>query len=189
MVMYELTKNCRPCISSELFALNSDTRSQEGLSVLQGFHLSLNLCLQLKNMPPDLQLTKLYCFLYCKTSFQVPDPEANKGQKQLDYRDWRDDDMLYLNDKLLWNVTQITKKASNTWHRHKAGDCGVVEIFASFEPNEKGQGFSTCLLDVSAFPLGSYRIKWHSCCVDNEGSYWSLLPLNADPVFTVRKKS
>ncbi|XP_057463465.1 uncharacterized protein LOC130753429 isoform X2 [Actinidia eriantha] len=179
----------RPCISSELFALNSDSRSQEGLSILPGFHLSLNLCLQLKNMPPDLQLTKLYCILYCKTSFQVPDPEANKGQKQLDYRDWRDDDMLYLNDKLLWNVTQITKKSSNTWHRHKAGDCGVVEIFASFEPNEKGQGFSTCLLDVSAFPLGSYRIKWHSCCVDNEGSYWSLLPLNADPVFTVWKKS
>lgn len=176
----------RPCISSELFASNSNTRSPEGISVLPGFHLSLNLCLQLKNVPVDLpvQLTKLYCILYCRTSFRVPSPGANEGQMQ-----WSclDDDMVYLNDKLFQFVMESTKKASNTQRKLNAGDCGVVDICVCFEPNEKGQGFSTCLFDVSAFPPGSYKIKWRSCCVDSTGSYWSLHPLNDDPVFTVQK--
>lgn len=117
----------------------------------------------------------------------MPYPEANKGQMQLDYRDWGTDDMIYLNDKLLRYVTEDTSKFSNTRLRHGAGDSGAVDVLVCFEPNEKGQGFSTCLVDVSTFPLGRYRIKWHSCFVDSKGSYWSLLPWNAGPVFTVQE--
>ncbi|KAJ7982550.1 ARM repeat superfamily protein [Quillaja saponaria] len=66
------------------------------------------------------------------------------------------------------------------------GNDGIVKAFVNFEPNEKGQGFSRCMLDVSDFPAACYRIKWHSCVIDKRGSYWSILPLNI-PVFTIQK--
>ncbi|XP_059661933.1 uncharacterized protein LOC132308009 isoform X2 [Cornus florida] len=174
----------RPCISSELFALSGDDKSSDGISVLPGFHLSLNLCLQLKNVPPGLpvQLTKLYCILYCRSG-------QEKGQKGSGFQDWGADDMVDLNEKLLQYVTGETRTTKGVLNRDNAGDSGVVEACVCFEPNERGQGFSTCLLDVSAFHVGSYRIKWHSCCIDSKGSYWSLLPSNAGPVFTVKKSS
>ncbi|KAI8001336.1 hypothetical protein LOK49_LG09G01957 [Camellia lanceoleosa] len=149
----------RPCISSELFASNSNTRSPEGISVLPGFHLSLNLCLQLKNVPVDLpvQLTKLYCILYCRTSFRVPSPGANEGQMQ-----WscRDDDMVYLNDKLFQFVMESTKKASNTQRKLNAGDCGVVDICVCFEPNEKGQGSNSKEQEKDENIKGNCRCQW-----------------------------
>uniref|UniRef100_A0A5B6ZPJ9 Integrator complex subunit 7 n=1 Tax=Davidia involucrata TaxID=16924 RepID=A0A5B6ZPJ9_DAVIN len=182
----------RPCISSELFALTGDSGTPDGIFILQGFHLSLNLCLQLKNVSPDLpvRLTKLYCILYCRTSFQINFQSGeNKGQMQLDCQDWGADDMVDLNEKLLQYVTGCTETTQGMRDGDNTGDCEVVDACVCFEPNERGQGFSNCVLDVSAFPVGSYRIKWHSCCMDDKGSYWSLLPLNAGPVFTVRKSS
>ncbi|XAR59185.1 hypothetical protein NMG60_11014882 [Bertholletia excelsa] len=179
----------RPCISAELFAVNNDNINPDEISVLSGFHLSLSLCLQLKNVPLDfpVHLSKFYCILYCRTSFQESYLSERKGQMQLNGQDGGFDDMLYLNDKLLQHVARSTKKAGNTGCRLKSGDSGTVDLYVYFELNEKGRGFSTCLLDVSSFPVGSYRIKWHSCCVDNEDSYWSLVPLNAGPVFTVKQ--
>ena len=41
----------------------------------------------------------------------------------------------------------------------------AVKVLVSGEPNQKGPGFSSCMLDVSDFPAGSYRIKWHSCLI------------------------
>ena len=177
----------RHCVGSELFASSADTRSSDGISILLGFHLSLNLCLQLKNVPPDLsiQLTKLYCILYCKASFTTPKPvEESKQRMQSSYRSWEIDDMIDLNKDLFEHLTEDGKTADTKGRRLSNGDDGV-KAFVCFEPNERGQGFSTCLLDVSSFPAGSYEIKWHSCCVDDQGSYWSLLPLNAAPVFTL----
>ncbi|XP_052182772.1 uncharacterized protein LOC127795255 isoform X2 [Diospyros lotus] len=179
----------RPCILSELFALNSDSKSSAEITVLPGSHLSLSLCLQLKNVPVDLRVTwtKLYCILCCRTSFQVPPPGTTNGQIQLGSRDQEPDDMVYLNDKLLQYVKGCAKNANSMQYRRNAGDREGVEACVYFEPNERGQGFSTCLLDVSGFPPGSYRIKWQTCCVDSEGSYWTLLPSNDGPVFHVQK--
>ena len=187
--MHELESNCRPCILSELFALNSDSKSSAEITVLPGSHLSLSLCLQLKNVPVDLRVTwtKLYCILYCRTSFQVPPPGTTNGQIQLGSRDQEPDDMVYLNDKLLQYVKGCAKNANSMQYRRNAGDREGVEACVYFEPNERGQGFSTCLLDVSGFPPGSYRIKWQTCCVDSEGSYWTLLPSNDGPFFHVQK--
>ncbi|RVX06836.1 hypothetical protein CK203_014968 [Vitis vinifera] len=178
----------RQCVGSELFASSTDTRSPDGISILPGFHLSLNLCLQLKNVPPDrpIQLTKLYCILYCKASFPTPKPiEENKQRMQSGYHSWEIDDMIDLNESLFQHVAEDRKTTNTKLRRVDNGDGGVVKAFVCFEPNERGQGFSTCLLDVSGFPVGSYKIKWHSCCVDDQGSYWSLLPLNAPPIFTL----
>lgn len=92
--------------------------------------------------------------------------------------------MVEMNEKLLDYVTQCgTKNISK--YGSGGTDGKFVNTVVCFEPNERGQGFASCLLDVSRFPIGSYRIKWHSCCVDNHGTYWSLLPLNAGPVFTI----
>ncbi|XP_002532144.2 uncharacterized protein LOC8271814 [Ricinus communis] len=182
----------RPCIGSELFAFSADTRNPTELTLLPGFHLSLNLCLQLRNMPSDLivRMTKLYCVLCSSASFQEPKScEETRGEMHLDYQPWEISSMIAMNRKLLRYVTEREKKIDNG----KSGrdydsdnDEGKVYGFVCFEVNDRGQGFSNCLLDVSNFPVGSYRIKWHSCLIDNQGSYWSLLPLNGEPVFTVQ---
>ncbi|XP_021300167.1 uncharacterized protein LOC110428620 isoform X2 [Herrania umbratica] len=182
----------RPLIGSELFVLNTDTRNQNEITVLPGFHLSLNVCLQLRNAPPEfpLRLTKLYCLLHCRVSFQKPSHSGrNCEQMEWDYQPWESGDMVEMNEKLFHYVTECAKKSSYGKHVRDDDINGdlVVNGLVCFEPNAKGQGFSNCVLDVSHFPVGSYRIKWYSCCIDNQGSYWSLLPLNSGPIFTVQQ--
>ncbi|KAF8390785.1 hypothetical protein HHK36_025313 [Tetracentron sinense] len=176
----------RSCVGVELFAFNACTRNPknpDGIFILPGYHLSLNLCLQMKDVPPDLPVrpTKLYCILACRTCYRMPILNGeNKEFMWSGFRAWETDEMVDLNEKLL----QYARKAKQ---RVVSDDCGgSVYAQLCFELNERGQGFSTCMLDVSAFPVGSYKIKWHSCCIDNQGSYWSLLPLNTGPVFTIK---
>ncbi|OVA09733.1 hypothetical protein BVC80_9101g272 [Macleaya cordata] len=180
----------RPCVGAELFAFSGDTRKSDELSILPGFHISLNLCLQMKNTSPVLpeKITKLYCILACSPSYQTPGLDGeSKEQTQSGFRAWESDDAVDLNEKLTLYVMEGMKRTSRKHGRTCGDGGGLVWSCVGFESNEKGQGFSTCLLDVSAFPLGSYKIKWHSCCIDSRGSYWSLLPLNAGPRFTVKK--
>lgn len=109
---------------------------------------------------------------------------------QLDYGVWETDNMIQMNEKLFHYVTKCTKKTYNGKRGRDTeidNDDRIVKRFVCFELNDIGQGLSNCLFDVSHFPVGSYSIKWHSCCVDSRGSYWSLLPLNTGPVFTVQK--
>lgn len=163
--------------------------------MLQGFHLSVNLCVQLRNVPPKLivGMTKLYCVLCSSASFQEPKSSAEtRGQMQLDYEDWEVSGMIVMNEKLWHHVIEHAKKTDKCKRGRDyetSSNDGIVYRFVCFELNDRGQGFSSCLLDVSDFPVGSYRIKWHSCCIDDQGSYWSLLPLNAGPVFTIQKTS
>ncbi|KAL2537231.1 ARM repeat superfamily protein [Forsythia ovata] len=172
----------RPHVTSELFVMNEDGKHVDGVSVFSGSPLSLSLCLQLRNMPagPPFRLTKLFCILNCRTSSQITtEMGENKRQTHLGSQDLVD-----LNEQLVGYVTGSTR--SCRMHcGDNIGDC-IVNQYVHFELNARGQGFSTCLLDVSSFPVGSYRIKWHSCCIDSGGSYWSLLPLNAGPVLTIQ---
>ncbi|XP_021674136.2 uncharacterized protein LOC110660225 isoform X2 [Hevea brasiliensis] len=185
----------RPCIGSELIVISGDSRNSNELTVLQGFHLSINLCLQLRNVPMNLavRMTKLYCILCSSASFQEPKSSGEaRGQMQLDYDDWEMSSMIAMNERLWHQVIDRAKKTDNCKRGRDydaSSDDGTVYRFVCFELNDRGQGFSSCLLDVSDFPVGSYRIKWHSCCIDYRGSYWSLLPLNAGPVFTIKKPS
>ena len=185
-----LTYNFRPCIGAELFAV-SDTNNRDGIYVLPGHHLSLSLCLQLRNMSSDLlvRVTKLYCVLDCGISVQEATPSReDKEQSRCSYKFWETDDMVELNDKLLRYVTECcSKRTNNSKHCGRVNKGACASTFVSFKPNERGQGFSSCLLDISGFPVGYYRIKWHSCCIDSQGNYWSLIPLNAGPVVTVQK--
>uniref|UniRef100_A0A803NG78 Integrator complex subunit 7 n=1 Tax=Cannabis sativa TaxID=3483 RepID=A0A803NG78_CANSA len=176
----------RPCIGSELFAVNV-AKNADGIFVSQGDSLSLSLCLQLRNVPTDLPVRpkKLYTMLYSRVSFQQPKPisETKENSSRSSYQVWETADMVEMNEKLLHYVTQHETK--NTINSNTNVECGFVKTYVCFEADERGQGFSSCLLDISRFPTGSYRVEWVSCFVDNHGAYWSLLPLNAGPEFTI----
>ncbi|XP_010439618.1 PREDICTED: uncharacterized protein LOC104723023 [Camelina sativa] len=182
----------RPCVGAELFVLSSGggKRTPDIVSVEQGFQLSLDLCLQLKNIQQQkvpVRLNKLYCLLYSKLAYHTPTQHGETNRNQKSYSPWRDEDFVELSNKLFHHAIKSSKKleVSGRFDWTKNGVSTVVE----FEPNERGQGFSSCLLDVSRFPVGSYQIKWLSCSIDQHGSYWNLLPLNGKPVFTVKKAS
>lgn len=182
MLMFIVYENSRRCIGSELFAV-SDDKNPDNMYVLQGSHLSLCLCLQLKNVPSYLsvRLRKLYCILYCGVTLQ----ESIQCMSMGGYEAWETDEIVEMNEKLFQYVTESSTKKTKRNRSNNNG--GFANTFVCFEPNEKGQGFSRCLIDVSGFPVGSYRIKWHSCCIDSRGNYWSLLPLNAGPIFNVQE--
>ncbi|KAK6944448.1 hypothetical protein RJ641_025550, partial [Dillenia turbinata] len=176
----------RPCVLFELFASSTNKKKPELISVSPGFHLSLNLCLQLKNLPPHLpvRLTRFYCILSCKKPLQMP---GHGGQSILGarFQALEADEIIDLNRKLFHFVTE-GGIGINQHYKGNVNDDQVVSTYVCFEPNERGQGFSRCTLDVSSFPVGSYLIKWHSCCVDNMGNYWNLLPSSPGPSFTVQ---
>lgn len=143
------------------------------------------MCLQLKNLPNELsvRITKLYCIIRCGLSYQLTEPTG------VDKRpDACVDDTIELSETLACYVSQCSQMTRTTGKGSGSGSgSSITNAFMSFNPNERGQGFSTCLLDVSRFPAGSYRIIWHSSCVDDKGSYWNLLSLNPGPVFTILK--
>ncbi|KOM56515.1 hypothetical protein LR48_Vigan10g240700 [Vigna angularis] len=179
----------RPFIGAELFLHNEDSVNGVEISVTHGSHITLNICLQLKNVPLNLLVksTKCYCILHCSTSFLVPCGQT-LGHSQSISEAWKDGEIFELNQKLVCHVLDgVAGKRRVGMHSRAHGNSVAVETFMDFRPNEKGQGFSHCSLDVSNFPVGSYRIKWHSCMVDSQDSYWSLLPLNPGPVFFVTK--
>ncbi|KAL5722991.1 hypothetical protein ACHQM5_006443 [Ranunculus cassubicifolius] len=174
----------KSCVGAELFVFNADTRTPHGLFVNPGFHLSLNLCLQLKHVPRG-QVSKVHCILASKPSHWTPESKGKvgSGSEFLDIFN----DRLNLNEKLWASVTEEgAKRRDGKLGKVCSGD-GLVCSFVSFVLNEGGQGFSSCLLDVSAFPVGSYRMKWLSCCIDSKDSCWSLVPLNMGPIFSVKE--
>ncbi|KAL2951131.1 hypothetical protein AAZX31_19G029800 [Glycine max] len=175
----------RPFIGSKLFVHNKDSSNGVDISVSQGSHLTLNICLQLKNVPPKLLVksTKLYCILHVPCGQRQAPGNSHSG-----YEAWKDDEIVEMNQKLFCLVLDSAAGKRRIGMRSRGhGNSRAVETFMDFRPNEKGQGFSHCSLDVSNFPVGSYRIKWHSCLVDSQDSYWSLLPFNSGPVFFVTK--
>ncbi|PPD96934.1 hypothetical protein GOBAR_DD06035 [Gossypium barbadense] len=125
-----------PIIGSELFVYSTDSRNQSQITVSSGLHLSLNLCLQLRNASPELSLglTKLYCVLYSRVSFQKQSHgERNNEEMESQCQPWESEEIVEMNEKLFQYVTECAKKTT------------------------------------------SY------------GSYWSVLPLNSRPVFTVQE--
>ncbi|KAL0687804.1 hypothetical protein Bca4012_087481 [Brassica carinata] len=184
--------NIRPCVGAELFALSSDRRKStpDTITVEQGFQLSLDLCLQLKNIQQprvSVRLTKLYCLLYTKLAYHTPIQNGEAKRNQKSYSPWRDEDLVEMSGKLFHHA--VTKSGKKPEGSGRFDWSNGVSAVVQFEPNERGQGFSSCLLDVSRFPVGSYQLKWLSGCIDQHGSCWNLLPLSGKPVFTVKKAS
>lgn len=173
----------RPAASFELVVVDVDGKSLDNISILSGFHLSLSLCLQLKNLPSGLRgpLTKVCCILSCKLHCQFTEIGDCKGKADFCGKDQEINDMMRLNEKLYRYV--IGPVVSS---RDQDDDSCMVTECVSFDLSKQGQGFASCLLDVSAFPVGSHRIKWLSGFIDGGGSYWCLLPLKGGMFFTVQ---
>ncbi|XP_042406316.1 uncharacterized protein LOC121996417 isoform X1 [Zingiber officinale] len=173
----------RSCIGAELFILNADPGNRSELSVLHGDCMSLSLCIQLKNASTALcpKVMEIYSILAAKPSKQSS-PE--KGKEDC-FNAFKIDEMLELNSLLMMHVKDTTRKDNKINFMDSPGYEWVI-AFSSFRPNKRGQGFSSCLLDVSAFPEGIYQIQWHSCCIDESGTYWTLLPLTPGAFFTVK---
>ncbi|KAG9156736.1 hypothetical protein Leryth_020917 [Lithospermum erythrorhizon] len=179
----------RQCFSSELYIMNGEGINLDG-HIISGVDQPLDLCLQLRNTPCDLpvRLSKLYCILRCSTLVDVPGAmEENKRRRQLDIEDWRSEDMIDLNVRLMHHVNGSTNLSGIRDTNNGGGF--LEEKFVCFHVNSRGQGFSTCLLTSSTFPMGCYKIMWCGCLIDDRGSYWSLLPLNAGPIFIVQQSS
>lgn len=190
--MFSFDLNFRPCVGADLFALssNSSKSTPDTITVEQGFQLSLDLCLQLKNIQQprvSVRLTKLYCLLYTKLAYHTPIQNGEAKRNQKSYSPWRDEDLVEMSGKLFHHA--VTKSGKKPEGSGRFDWSNGVSAVVQFEPNERGQGFSSCLLDVSRFPVGSYQLKWLSGCIDQHGSYWNLLPLSGKPVFTVKKAS
>ncbi|CAO2193227.1 unnamed protein product [Urochloa humidicola] len=173
----------RPCLGAELYLFDSNPANKNGISVEPGFQLSLTLCMQWKRVleRTAIRPVKLYCILAASSAPCLD--AAGTRSKQFDPR--KTAEMVELNSKLLWYIKSDLIKGRDGKDSQSGSE--MVTGFACFEPADSGQGFSSCLLDVSSFPEGSYPIKWHACCVDENGSYFSLLPLNDGAVFSVRK--
>ncbi|KAL9275261.1 Integrator complex subunit 7-like protein [Drosera capensis] len=175
----------RSCIGAFLFVSGFNSKSGAEPVIPQGSHLSLNLCLRLENVPLDLisHLKKVHCILHCKTSTLIRPHREPSGQKLIDHRAWTTDTMLHMHEKLR---SYVLSTGDSIDDRVSSGH-EVVEACISFVTNGTRQAFSTCLLDVSAFRVGSYKIQWHSSCVDGRGLYSTVLPLNDGPAFTIAK--
>ncbi|KAG4914701.1 hypothetical protein JHK87_052258 [Glycine soja] len=87
----------RPFIGSKLFVHNKDSSNGVDISVSQGSHLTLNICLQLKNVPPKLLVksTKLYCILHVPCGQRQAPGNSHSG-----YEAWKDDEIVEMNQKL-----------------------------------------------------------------------------------------
>ncbi|XP_074280819.1 uncharacterized protein LOC141605814 isoform X2 [Silene latifolia] len=177
----------RRTMGSLLFWSSTGVRKQREISISLGSHLQLNLCIQLKDIPSSFgsSFSKLYCILYCRRSSPTAKPRGEPMmQSHVSYRASEIDTMIHLNKNLQCYLMKQSREFIKCKDLQNAGD--VVEVCVCFETNGRRQGFSTCLLDVSAFPVGSYSIDWHSAGIDHHGAYWSFLPLCRGPQFSVR---
>lgn len=174
----------KPCLGAELYIFDSNHLNEKGMSIEPGFLLSLTLCMKWKCVleRSTIRIVKLYCIL--AASLETCLDTAGTRSKQFDQH--RTAEMVELNSKLLQYIKNDLRKARNE-KKNSHSVMEMVTAFACFEPTDSGQGFSGCLLDVSSFPEGSYQIKWQACCVDENGSYFSLLPLNDGSIFSVQK--
>uniref|UniRef100_A0A0E0JD29 Integrator complex subunit 7 n=1 Tax=Oryza punctata TaxID=4537 RepID=A0A0E0JD29_ORYPU len=178
----------RPCFGAELHIYDSNPENRDGISVPSGFQLSLTLCLQWKCVleRSDIDISKLYCVLAASSASCCLDVTGTKS-KEFEIPK-KTAGMVGLNTKLMQYIEDdLRKKREKKRRKVRVEEKDMVTAFARFEASDSGMGFSSCLLDVSEFPQGSYKMKWHACCIDKDGAYYSLLPLNDGAAFSVRK--
>ncbi|KAJ4733566.1 Integrator complex subunit 7 [Rhynchospora pubera] len=170
----------RPSNGAVLFMFDSGLQNNE-ISILPGSHLSLNLCIQLKNVADDIlsNIKEVHCIISATPS------KTCSSESTINFNPSITQEMVELNNRLLQYAKNVSRgfESVNT----DEDDDGLVKSCVSFAINGRGQGFGSCLLDVSKFAEGLYQIKWHSCFVDEKGLYWSLLPLNAGVVFSIKE--
>lgn len=162
----------RPRVGFEAFVGRMDNREMDDIVVTQGSIVPLSLCLQICNLNVNSRrrVKRLGCALLLKTAerHDFVDEEFYTGWRL----GWHDDQtigsesFLYLMEELLFNMKMgvSTSEASSP-----VVICDV---------DEKGQAFSSYLLNTANLQCGSYCISLQAVCVDNEGHHWMLPQLN-----------
>lgn len=160
---------------------DSGPQNENEISISHGSHLSLNLCIQLKNVANHSlsSIKEVHCII------SVSPSQTFSSQSAINFCPFVTKEMVELNTKLLQYVKNISRGIESV--NIDEDEVGLVKSYVSFEINGRGQGFGSCLLDVSNLKAGLYQIKWHSGFVDEKGAYWSLMPLNAGVVFSIKK--
>ncbi|PKU74431.1 hypothetical protein MA16_Dca003634 [Dendrobium catenatum] len=179
---------CRPCIGSELYIFHANSCHRDEILVKSGVQLPLNLCIKLKNASKKkcASITKIYCVLAVRAADRFTNGSGRLAPAQCLPQTHKAEDTLWLSEILLL-LLRANNAETDKEHQNVVDDGSFLATLACFEPNKMGLGFSTCLLNISHLPEGSYPIKWHSCCVDDRGFYWNLLSLNNESVFTIKK--
>ncbi|XP_020684949.1 uncharacterized protein LOC110101407 isoform X2 [Dendrobium catenatum] len=178
----------RPCIGSELYIFHANSCHRDEILVKSGVQLPLNLCIKLKNASKKkcASITKIYCVLAVRAADRFTNGSGRLAPAQCLPQTHKAEDTLWLSEILLL-LLRANNAETDKEHQNVVDDGSFLATLACFEPNKMGLGFSTCLLNISHLPEGSYPIKWHSCCVDDRGFYWNLLSLNNESVFTIKK--
>ncbi|EEC69771.1 hypothetical protein OsI_00032 [Oryza sativa Indica Group] len=177
-------------LGAELHIYDSNPENRDGISVPSGLQLSLTLCLQWKCVLGvtliSRSYSKLYCVLAASSASCCLDATGTRSKEFEIHK--KTAGMVGLNTKLMQYIEDdLRKKREKKRKKVRVEEKEMVTAFARFEASDSGMGFSSCLLDVSEFPQGSYKMKWHACCIDKDGAYYSLLPLNDGAAFSVRK--
>lgn len=170
------------------------------LSVKQGSFLALSICAQLKSQPvgSSSRISSLFCVL----SFQGV--ESTSLVEEDLYADWRlgwhdgqTSNQSLTHFSLIEKLVQRAKcedledavelerdlvslpTVKEDTHSSKSikGRTGAFgRSFAVFTMDRKGKGFSSCNLDVSAFPSGQYQLSFDCVGMDTKSRPWVLLP-------------
>ena len=78
--------------------------------------------------------------------------------------------------------TYLSKSVKGSSKRASASGRSV----ATFTMDKKGKGFSSCVLDVSAFPSGQYQLSFDCVGMDTTNKPWVLLPSRILPSETLK---
>ena len=154
----------RDCAGAELFVISDKTLSSKELSTFVGSQLSLHLCIQMKNISQILsgRISEIHFILAV----------------DLLAKDMKPEESLDLHELLLLHMSKKEKVKADS-----------ATAYGCVQSNSLGQGFSSCLLDVSAFPEGMYQIRWHACWVDHDDHLWSLHAFSDGISFAIKKPS
>ncbi|KAK1318735.1 Fatty acid amide hydrolase [Acorus calamus] len=102
----------RPCVGAEIFIFNANSRDRDEISVIHGFHLSLNLCIQFKNATPHLQskVSRMYCII----AVSPFDPlKATSGETIMENGFRGTDELVDLNERCLYASIDQEEKKTN----------------------------------------------------------------------------
>ncbi|KAG0565001.1 hypothetical protein KC19_8G155500 [Ceratodon purpureus] len=202
-----------PRAAVELFVAQTGREELSELCVKQGSSLVLSICAQLTNEPVrnSSKISSLFCVLTFQgvesTSLVEEDLYADwklgwhegqaSNQSLVDFSlveklvqrakcvDAKD--AVELEEGLVSLSTAKDDTCSSMSGKGSAKRAGASgRSFAIFTMDKKGKGFSSCNLDVSAFPSGQYQLSFDCVGMDAKNKPWVLLPSRILPSETLK---
>jgi hypothetical protein len=197
----------------ELFVAQTGGEELSELSAKQGSSLILSICAQLTNEP--VGNSSMISSLFCVLTFQGVEStslveEDLYADWKLGWHEGQASNQSLVDFSLVEKLVQRAKcedaedaaeleqdlvslptakedmylSKSVKGSSKRAGASG--RSFAVFSMDKKGKGFSSCHLDVSAFPSGQYQLSFDCVGMDTKNKPWILLPSRILPSETLK---